>query len=158
MTWKAKLILKVIRGRAQNLSARFGLSCRCWRMRSMSYQILIVEDQKIAQFAMRITLQSYDCELDMVMSGEEALEKTAQKKYDLIFMDIGLDGELNGLETIQKIRESLNKNQTTPIYILTAHEESSFPEQGDVFQLAQGVIQKPLSDEKCAEIFQGIGQ
>jgi len=71
-------------------------------------------------------------------------------------MDIGLAGQLNGLETTQKIRSTAGQNQKTPIYILTAHNESSFPKNNKAFKLAQGIIQKPLSDERCTEIFNSI--
>jgi len=50
----------------------------------------------------------------------------------------------------------IQQSQKTPIYILTAHDETSFPKQSDAFKLAQGIVQKPLNDEKCAEIFNSI--
>jgi len=36
----------------------------------MDYHVLIVEDQKIAQLAMQMTLRNYACTLDTVISGK----------------------------------------------------------------------------------------
>ncbi len=54
----------------------------------------------------------------VVKTGEEALDFISQKKPDIILMDITLSGDLDGIETTEKIK----KKAEIPIIFLTAHK------------------------------------
>ncbi len=82
--------------------------------------ILIVEDEPIIGKDIQSLLQSLGYEVSEVLSsGEEAIEKAAEIKPDLILMDIALSGEIDGIEAVKKIKEKLD----IPIIYLTAHTE-----------------------------------
>lgn len=81
-------------------------------------KILIVEDNKINQLVTRKTLENSNFICDIADNGKIALDKTAENHYDIILMDLNMP-VMDGLEAIQKIRESDN---TTPIILLTASE------------------------------------
>lgn len=53
-------------------------------------------------------------------TGEDALRRALEKKPDLILMDIILDGEMDGIEATQQIKNKCN----IPVVYLTAHSNT----------------------------------
>ncbi|MBW2007591.1 MAG: response regulator [Deltaproteobacteria bacterium] len=69
-------------------------------------KILIVEDEAITAMSIRLKLTSMGYEVcGLVSKGEEALERIRVHKPDLVIMDVGLPGKMNGLETAREIRK-----------------------------------------------------
>jgi CheY-like chemotaxis protein len=83
-------------------------------------QILIVEDERIiaAELTRRITRLGYDV-IATAGSGPEALKQARASCPDLVLMDIGLPGEMNGLEAGARIWEELK----IPIVYVTAYAD-----------------------------------
>jgi CheY-like chemotaxis protein len=83
-------------------------------------QILIVEDERIiaAELTRRITRLGYAV-VATAGSGAEAIERARASCPDLVLMDIGLPGEMNGLEAGARIWEELK----IPIVYLTAYAD-----------------------------------
>lgn len=82
--------------------------------------ILIVEDDMIIAMDIQERLESFgDNVPTIVTTGEEAISKTPELKPDLIIMDIGLKGSMNGIETVEKIREYF----AIPVLYLTANSD-----------------------------------
>jgi DNA-binding response OmpR family regulator len=79
-------------------------------------RILVVEDEeKVAAFVRRgLEQQSYS--VDVVGSGEEALEGLAVNRYDLVVLDLMLPG-LSGLEVVREVRR---RKLEVPVLALTA--------------------------------------
>ena len=84
--------------------------------------ILLVEDDSVNRSVAEYFLKDVG-ELDIVNSGESALEKVRTKQYNLILMDIALGAGMNGLETTKLIRE-INNYKSIPIIALTAYAMS----------------------------------
>ena len=86
----------------------------------MSPKILIVEDEILVatQLSHRLAAQGFQI-LELAVSGEEALRLCAAHSPDLILMDIGLAGQINGIEAAQKIRLSSN----APIIFITGYAD-----------------------------------
>ncbi len=82
--------------------------------------ILVVEDNPMNQKLISKILELWNCDFEIASDGFIALEKTIEKKFDIILMDIHMP-EIDGCETTKKIRaNSKNKNQDTVIIALTA--------------------------------------
>ena len=62
--------------------------------------ILLVEDDLSNAGVVKYLLQGV-CNLDIVTTGEEALDKVTQKQYSVILMDIDLGRGISGIETQQ---------------------------------------------------------
>ena len=57
----------------------------------------------------------------VIYSGEEAVKKAGELQPDLVLMDIRLEGEMDGIEAAEEIRERLG----IPVIYLTAYSDSS---------------------------------
>src|SRR5690554_8069471 len=71
-------------------------------------RVLIVEDDKFlsAIFALFIKDMGYEL-TGRCGSGTEALELCARERPDVVLMDIHLDGEVDGIQTAEKIQREL---------------------------------------------------
>lgn len=91
------------------------------------YKILLVEDMKIAQKIASLRLAELGCDVDTAETGTQALELINKRKYDLIFMDLGLE-DMDGLTVTETIRKMEGQGSHVPIVALTAHEAEDIKE------------------------------
>ena len=74
----------------------------------MSVSILVVEDERLVAQDLKELLESMGYQVPAVAySAEEALEKAAWICPDLVLMDIGLDGERDGIDAAVRMRRDL---------------------------------------------------
>jgi CheY-like chemotaxis protein len=67
--------------------------------------ILLVEDEAITALAMNMALENMGyATCEPVATGLKALERLPLDKPDVILMDINLTGDMDGIETAQKVR------------------------------------------------------
>jgi two-component system, OmpR family, KDP operon response regulator KdpE len=66
--------------------------------------ILVVDDEPQIRRVMRVSLSSQGYQVSEVKTGEDALDKIREEKFDLILLDMNLPG-LDGLATCREIRE-----------------------------------------------------
>ncbi len=86
------------------------------------FKILLVEDNPLNQKIVSFNLQKENHEVIVVNDGKDALELFEKERFDLILMDIMMQG-MDGLETSMNIRkiEEKKKLPRTPIIALTAN-------------------------------------
>ena len=86
--------------------------------------ILVVEDDLIIAEDIAMMLENLGYYVsDTQPSGEAAIKSIIQKRPDIVFMDIGLRGALDGIETAQIIYETYQ----VPLIFLTANaDDASF--------------------------------
>lgn len=87
--------------------------------RDKKIRVLLVEDNPINQKVATALLSSLGCEVEIAEHGEEALERIASTRYDILFMDCAMPG-MDGFETTRAIRQSPTPNATVPIIAMTA--------------------------------------
>jgi PAS domain S-box-containing protein len=85
-------------------------------------KILIVEDERttavvISHFLNRLNYSV----VGMVSSGEEAIKMVEEKNPDLVLMDIGLEGEMDGIEAAAIIKKKFD----APVIFLTAYSDDN---------------------------------
>jgi DNA-binding NtrC family response regulator len=68
-------------------------------------KILIVDDELIVRESLGGWLERDGHKVDKVASGEEALEKCEKTRYDIILLDIKMEG-MSGLEVLKKVKEN----------------------------------------------------
>lgn len=70
-------------------------------------KVLIVEDDMLLSLVEERLIEKMGHKvIGKVESGEEAIKKNRELKPDLILMDIVLKGEIDGIQAMEKIRES----------------------------------------------------
>lgn len=114
--------------------------------------ILITEDDRTSAFVMQMMMSKAGAKVDLAENGEIAVEKSNQKVYDLILMDVNMP-VLDGLAATQKIRLSNNldnKGHPVPIIAITAYAN----EEDEKRCLSYGVndyVSKPVDFETLFE-------
>jgi len=85
-------------------------------------RVLIAEDDRVNQLAIRKFVEKLGHVAEVVGNGEEALAKLARSDFDILLLDIQMP-VMNGIEAARRIRtsEHLGVKQGIPIVALTAH-------------------------------------
>lgn len=111
--------------------------------------ILVVEDVAFASKIAKSILVELDCLVDIAETGEQALDMVKQKKYALIFMDIGLP-KADGITTTEKIKQ-MEGMEDIPVIALTAHAEDEVREKCFKVGMVDFIV-KPLVKEKADHV------
>ena len=86
--------------------------------------ILVVEDNETQRRVISQLCESFDFDVHMVSSGEEALDACACTTYAAILLDLGLPG-INGYECAKRLRELERKFKIrTPIIAVTSDRDA----------------------------------
>jgi DNA-binding NtrC family response regulator len=80
-------------------------------------RILVVDDERGMCEFLRFLLQEEGYEVDIAHSGDQALEKVKESKFQLILADIKMPG-LDGLEMLRKLREA---DEDTVVIVMTGY-------------------------------------
>jgi DNA-binding response OmpR family regulator len=91
-------------------------------------RILAVDDDANAVTALRQILVTKGYEVEVAHDGEEALEKLAKARFDLILLDVAMPG-MSGYDVCRKIRAA-EATQNVPVVFLTA--------KGRLMDMAEG--------------------
>jgi len=70
----------------------------------MSYKVLVVDDEAPVRDLFDNLLKKEGCQVRCVAGGEEALEVISKEDFDVVLLDIKLEG-MNGLDVLKKIKE-----------------------------------------------------
>ena len=116
----------------------------------MPKTVMIVDDYADAREMMKILVQLQGYDVIEATDGFEAVEKTAQCRPDLIFMDLALP-VMDGATATRNIRELEGLNKVS-IIALTGFSNTSFREA--VKAGFDGVLVKPLQIEKLEPLLE----
>ena len=107
-------------------------------------RILVVEDEEIVALDIESTLQALGYDVPFVFAfAEEAVERIAEVKPDLVLMDIRLKGKMDGIEAAQKIRECFS----IPVIYLTANADLATLQRAKVTE-PFGYVLKPFEERE----------
>lgn len=111
------------------------------------WRLLLAEDNPLNRRVAEALLKSQGHDVEAVVDGEQAVERTAQEKFDAVVMDIQMP-KMDGLEATRKIREREGSSDTyLPIVGLTAHAMKGDRERF----MAEGMddcVTKPIDRER----------
>jgi len=117
----------------------------------MTKRILVIDDELEIRNTLSEILREEGYDTDLAESGETAIVKVQEKKYDIALMDYRL-GSLNGYETYKEIKKV--SPQTKGI-VITAYLEDAV---NDDFHL-EGVdycFSKPFSNERLLAVIKNM--
>jgi CheY-like chemotaxis protein len=105
-------------------------------------RILVVEDEAIIGMDIANTLRNIGHEVtDSVPSGERAIKSVKKNRPDIILMDIGLKGEMDGIQTAEQIRSQYS----IPVIFLTAYADEKTLERAKIAAPC-GYLTKPFEE------------
>ena len=81
-------------------------------------RLLVVEDEQKVANALREGLEGEGYEVVIEETGEDALTRSTNERFDLVLLDLGLPGR-DGLEIVTDLRD---EGVNTPVLILTARD------------------------------------
>lgn len=115
-----------------------------------SAKILITEDEVLIAREVEITLQELGYAVaGIAPDGQTALEKVAQTQPDLVLMDIVLPGDIDGIETADKIRAYFQ----IPVVFLTAYADADTLQRAKITE-PFGYILKPFQPQELNSAIQ----
>lgn len=124
---------------------------------SRGMRILLVDDNLINQKVMARMIQAVtEAEIASVDSGEAALEKLRGERFDLVFMDVQLDG-MDGIEATEKIR-GMNESATgpdVPVVMLSGYSDSE-SERRAKSAGATDYLMKPVDPGRLATLVKKV--
>jgi CheY-like chemotaxis protein len=107
----------------------------------MSQDILLVDDDKAALYALHEVLSDLGARVHLAESGEDALRLVLKQPFAAILLDVRLP-KMDGFEVAAAIR-SLERTRRTPIVFMSANEDRRRePRPGD-----GEYLRKPLLPE-----------
>jgi two-component system, response regulator PdtaR len=103
-------------------------------------KIFIVEDEPIVAMMLEDTLAQLGYEVaGTATNGNDAIRKIGETHPDLILMDIRIEGEMDGIETAEKVTSLYQ----LPVVYLTAHSDEKTLERAMATQ-PHGYLLKPF--------------
>ncbi len=104
--------------------------------------ILVVEDETIVAMEIKDRLEGFGYAVcGMVSTGEAAVEMALAMRPDLVFMDIRLKGEMDGVQAAQEIRARFD----IPVVYLTAYADEDTLRRAKIAE-PFGYIIKPFQE------------
>ncbi len=119
----------------------------------MPFKVLVAEDNPVNQMLIKKLTSAGNWLPVFVSDGKQALEASADQKFDFILMDIQMP-VMNGEVAASAIRTGDNPNKTTPIFALTAN---CLPEDVERY-LSLGMTDSIAKPIKFDEFYQTIAK
>jgi DNA-binding LytR/AlgR family response regulator len=104
--------------------------------------VLVVEDESIVSKDIQYSLKKLGYNVvGAASTGEKAFELAATKNPDIILMDIMLKGDINGIQTAERVKKELQ----IPIIYLTAYADEATLAKAKITE-PYGYIIKPFKE------------
>jgi CheY-like chemotaxis protein len=117
---------------------------------------LLVDDSKVARFALSKLLEKLNLKVDMASSGEEALAfLSSHSNPDVIFMDHLMPG-MNGVDATKEIKMNVNTSEI-PVIMCTSKKSDEFTEDAITYGI-YGVLTKPAEPDSVIELINKLNQ
>jgi len=109
-------------------------------------KILVVDDERIIANDIQDMLKDMGYDVPAIASsGEEAIKKAEEIKPDLVLMNIGLKGDMDGIDAAAHIHNRFD----IPVVYVTAYMDEKRLERAKVTK-PFGYIIKPFEDKELA--------
>jgi two-component system, response regulator PdtaR len=104
-------------------------------------KILVVEDERITAEDIKKSLEKAGYTVPAVVaSGEDAVSFCEENKPDLVIMDIVLEGEIDGIEAAETIRNKFD----IPVIYLTAYSDENTVERAKTSHPSAFILKDPF--------------
>jgi CheY-like chemotaxis protein len=114
-------------------------------------RILIIDDDKLVLMTLKRLLSKEGYKISIALGGQAALNLICDNNYDLIISDLKMP-QMNGVETVEKIREYLVKNnkKLIPEIFITAYAKEEIYQEALKLNAA-AYLEKPFDVKALLE-------
>jgi len=105
---------------------------------------LVVDDSKVGRLTMMKKLEAIGMTVELVESGQQALDYLARQRPDMIFMDHMMP-ELDGFEVTRRIKAS-PAIRNIPVIIISGNDEASFVEEARAAGAVDAIAKPPATE------------
>jgi len=121
---------------------------------SMKKPILVVDDLLVVAKSMALVLENAGFQVDMVTSGQRAIERVRTKDYGLIFLDINMPG-IDGIQTLRELRKI---DKDVYVHFVTAFQAQYFDKLRTLKEehIDFDLLAKPVDDKVLIEIAKDV--
>ena len=113
-------------------------------------KILVVDDNRVNLKVVKALLKTTKIQVDTASSGEVALEKLQENEYQLVLMDHFMPN-IDGVETLHRMRELGEKYSNIPVIALTANVLSGTREKYQNMGF-DDFLEKPINVDRMEEM------
>lgn len=117
--------------------------------RSTRRRMLVVDDNDIALTFMSTLLARNNFEFQLARSGEEALSIVATSSFDLVFLDVTMEG-MDGYQTCRSIKKGKYPSGRPPIIIMLTSRAGTFDKIKGTMAGCDAYLTKPLNVKQLA--------
>ncbi len=122
-------------------------------------RVLVIDDNEAARMILQNILRSFSMQVDTVSSGSQALLQLEQackdqNPYQLILVDWQMP-EMDGLETIERIRNSQNISTQPAVIMITAHGKEDIAQQAAISDI-DAYLLKPISPGNLYDVLNKV--
>jgi signal transduction histidine kinase/ActR/RegA family two-component response regulator len=115
--------------------------------------VLIVDDNAVNLLVLEQLLSAFGHSITKAASGQEALDRLAETRFDLVLMDIQMP-QMTGTEALRLLRDRAGPNREVPVIALTADVTSG----GRARYLELGFDEHTPKPVQIADLMQAIGR
>jgi DNA-binding NtrC family response regulator len=110
----------------------------------MKPRLLIVEDERAIQVALRGLLRREGYDVELADNGEIALEKASAEPFDLVLTDLALGRGISGMDVLRAVKE---QRPETSVVMITAHGSEKIAVEAMKLG-AEDYVPKPFDNEE----------
>ncbi len=122
--------------------------------RALATHILVVDDSLNTRDIEKDILEAYGYSVDLASDGQEAVERTREKKYDLVITDVEMP-RLDGFALTERLRSDLSYKDT-PIIIVTSREKEEDKKRGILVGANAYIVKGAFDQSSLLETVQNL--
>ncbi len=113
--------------------------------------VLIADDNGVMRNLVKFYLKKYNLSVEEVTDGLEVLQKTREKEYDLLFLDINMPN-LNGINVVKYLKDKESKIE---IILISANIDTEIITELQKYEIKY-FLSKPIEIVKFHEIMEKV--
>ena len=109
--------------------------------------ILVVDDSDVARRFVQSRLKRFGFKVHLAHSGEEAIQKIAERQFEFVFLDVQMSG-MDGYATCRQIKKlPLTGNRYTPVVVMLSSKVGTTDKIKGTLAGCDAYLSKPLAEE-----------
>jgi two-component system chemotaxis sensor kinase CheA len=116
--------------------------------------ILIVDDSLTTRMLEQSILESAGYEVEVATSGEEALQKSRDRRYSLLIVDVEMPG-MDGFEVIARA-QTLPAVRDVPAVLVTSRSSAEDRRRGDQVGARAYIVKSDFDQDRLLSVIRGL--